>query len=144
MPLPHFSNQFSLNDDMIFKNLYDVRFITDDVETFKCSVQKFEISNDRIECYIQDSSNTGISNLKKLKYMIISYTSRSDEIIRVDILEIENINYKSTFSWDTTELSHLNVFFDIKKSSSMCVEDDNIDSLIIIIIRDEKLNKLFE
>lgn len=150
MALPHFHTMPKVLKP-IFLNSYEATFITTDDERFNCSVESFEISDNIITCKIQDHQKSSLSTMKKLKIMVIEHysngvTAFTGDIVRIDILGVKNINYKSSFDWNRhDELSVIEVSFDITYSKSM--DGDNLsttdrDSIIKSIIRDEKLNIL--
>ena len=145
MALPHFHTMPKVLKP-IFLNSYEATFITADDERFNCSVESFEISDDIITCKIQDHQKSSLSTMKKLKIMVIEHFYKTGDIVRIDILGVKNINYKSSFDWNRhDELSVIEVSFDITYSKSM--DGDNLsttdrDSIIKSIIRDEKLNIL--
>lgn len=145
MPLPHFNSNYT-SPDPIYKNNYETYFIDQNYEKFCCDVSELEISNDKIICTISDSPNTGMSNFMKLKFIIINIYNRFGEVIRIDIAKIKGAEYKSSLSWNSSDLSYINVTFNIHDFVSISESDDKTNSDLIVkeMIRDEKLNKLLE
>lgn len=155
MALPHFSYphppypqpsvKFSNSPEPIFKNKYDIKFINNDNIEITGQVESFEISNDVIICQIQDYPEMSFSDIKDIKIIIIEHVNKSDNVVRMNILKVRNINCKSSFGWDDIGLSYIESTFSILESNSISGDKlQNKDSIIKSLLRDEKLNDILE
>lgn len=146
MPLPHFHTMPPADPAPIMTNLFETIAIFEDNRHIVLNIEKFDISNNLINCKIQENREYGYSDIIQTKILMLEYYDRKGYIIKCDIFRVKNISYESSLDWnDTNKLSVIDASFKIEESNIL--KGDQMltrSSIIKSILREEKLNKLLD
>jgi len=138
----------SINDidpDPIYKNLYEIYYFTNN-NSFVYECYNFEIDGNYCINKIHDSKFIKLEDFKDVKYLLVILHDKLDHVskwMKIDTT-IDNIKYQ--LSWESLELSKIDVIFKINKIETHTIDDYTItpDDLIKQIKRDLKISTIIE
>ena len=131
--------------DPIYKSLYEIHYFTNN-NSFVYECYNFEIDGDYCINKIQDSKFIKLENFKDVKYLLVIIHDKAGYIskwMKIDTT-IDNIKYQ--LSWESSELSKIDVIFKINEIETHTIDDYTMtpDDLIKQIKRDLKISTIIE
>jgi hypothetical protein len=140
----HITQQISR--DPIYGGLYEVYYFTNSFSFFMHECYNFEINGDYCFNKIHDSKFTKLEDFKGVKYLLVIIHDRLGHVskwMKIDTT-IDNIKYQ--LSWESSELSKIDVIFKINEIETHTIDDYTMtpDTLIKQIKRDLKISTIIE
>lgn len=158
MGLPHFHSHKIQSVEPAYINSYEISLITRSGDTKMPHLDRYEIIDNTITCkfQFQNKSELDYGDIKNTDILIISHYNKMGNIIRFDILQVNNTLFKTTpFSCEEMyagdNVSYIDCKFSIQNTNTISEEDINtgssaqiLESVMNSYKRDIKLNSVLE
>jgi hypothetical protein len=144
MKLPTFKNINNTHSNPVYKNLYEVHFISENQEINKTIFEavNFKIDDNICSVIINDHKYIKLELLDKIRYLVVSIFDQTGSVIKNMKIEVNFKKYLYELSWGKDEFSQVTIIFNIVNLETTI--DINAQTIVKELIRDLKLNNILD
>ncbi len=144
MKLPTFKNINNTHSNPVYKNLYEVNFISENQEINKTIFEavNFKIDDSICSVIINDHKYIKLELLDKIRYLVVSIFDQTGSVIKNMKIEVNFKKYLYELSWGKDEFSQVTIIFNIVNLETTI--DINAQTIVKELIRDLKLNNILD
>ena len=152
MSLPMWTNHLtnSFSSELIYKALYEIYFIGNQFKTSsldKLESRKFTISDNKIECVLNDSKDIKIEEFKNVEHLIVIQFDKTDKVFKYMSIDVNYKDLTYSLDWESNNLNDdIKVYYDLVNMETFMPDDESIkpNELAKKLRRDINLSNILE
>lgn len=149
MSLPMWTNSGKIiNLEPIYKSLYEVYFIGNQTSSLdKLEADKFTISDNKIECVLNDSKDIKIEEFKNVEHLIVIQFDKKGHVFKHMSIDVKYKDLIYSLDWSASDLSNIKLFYDLINIETFLSDDEKAikpKDLIKRLRRDIKLSSVLK
>jgi hypothetical protein len=152
MSLPMWTNHLtnSFSSELIYKALYEIYFIGNQFKTSsldKLESRKFTISDNKIECVLNDSKDIKIEEFKNVEHLIVIQFDKTDKVFKYMSIDVNYKDLTYSLDWESNNLNDdIKVYYDLVNMETFMPDDEVIkpNELAKKLRRDINLSNILE